>query len=280
MFATSSQPLNPIWIVIGLFIVLLFMLAGLMFCWYSHSSNAAKRLAARKRRLLHELQKEYSMTGKLGPMDRVNPDGDLPLHIAVACGAPHTLMRAILASYPEGAKTADARGNLPLHLLLHGLSSQTDWKETYTSMSLLLQAFPGGKVQLNMHSKLPIQMILDACLPAAGGDDLGVELAFPLDCNGSAGNWLYLLADSPKQDLQPPSNSDSHSTPLLRSEWLVEEIIKHAQETQRATIQQLAYATDTGGREAWAVATKEHRKRLWKYLLFCGRYRSSCTFLN
>jgi hypothetical protein len=278
MFATSSQPFNPVWIFIGLFIVLLFMLAGLMLCWYSRSANAAKRLAARKRRLLHELQKEYSMTGKLGPMDRLNADGDLPLHIALACGAPHTLVRAILASYPEAAKTADARGNLPLHLLLQSLSSQTDWKAAYSSMSLLLQAFPGGKVQPNMHSKLPIQMILDACLPAAGSDDLGVELGFPLDCNGSAGNWLYLLANSPKQGLQ----SDSHSTPLLASEWLVEEIIKHAQETQRATIQQLAYATDTGGREAWAVATKEHRKRLWKYLLFCGRYdaRSSCTFRN
>ncbi len=189
-------------------------------------------------------------------------------------------MKGILASYPEGAKTADARGNLPLHVLLEGLSSQTDWKETCTTMSLLLQAFPGGKVQPNMHSKLPIQIVLDACLPTAGSGDLGVELGFPLDCNGSACNWLYLLANSPKQVLLSRTYSDSNSTRFLASEWLVEEIIKHAQETRRATIQQLAYATDIGGREAWAVATKEHRKCLWKYLLFCGRYRSSCAFQN
>jgi hypothetical protein len=275
MFATASQPLSPTWIiVIGLLIGILCMLGGLFLCWYSSSSNAARRLAARKLRLLNDLQKKYEITGKLGPMDRAFPDGSLPIHIALECGAPHMLVMAMLSKYPEGARAADARGNLPLHLLLQGLSSQMDWQEAHSSMSLLLAAFPGGKVQRDMHSKLPVQMLLDACLPAAGSCALGVELGFPLDCNGSAGNWLYLIANS------PPNSAmlHSHATPVLSSDLLVEEIIKHAQESRRATIQQLAYATDTGGREAWAVATKENRKRLWKHLLFCGRYDSRSTW--
>jgi hypothetical protein len=285
----SSQPLNPTWIALGFFIALLCLLAGLSLCWYLRSSNASKRLAERKRRLLHELQKEYSVTGNLGPMNSVNSDGDLPLHIALACSAPCSLVSAILASYPEGAQRVDARGNLPLHVLVQGLSNQTDWKAAQSSMSLLLEAFPGGILQPDMHSKLPIQILLDACLHTAGSGELGIELGFPLDCNGSAGNWLCLLAHSPKQVLlSPPKESfvlsptasrvpsstppDSHSTSILRSEWLVDKIITRAQDSRRATIQELAYATDAWGREAWAVATKEHRKCLWKYLLFCGRY--------
>jgi hypothetical protein len=275
----SSQPFNPTWIVLGFFIALLCLLAGLSLWWYLRSSNAGKRLAERKRRLLHELQKEYSATGNLGLMHAVNSDGDLPLHIAMVCSAPHSLVSAILASYPEGAQTEDARGNLPLHLLVQGLSNQTDWKAAHSSMSLLLQAFPRGLVQPDMHSKLPIQILLDACLHTAGSGELGVELGFPLDCNGSAGNWLSLLANSPKQVLPSPLEAVSsstppelHSTSMLRSEWLVDAIITRAQDSRRATIQELAYATDTWGREAWAVATKEHRKCLWKYLLFRGRY--------
>ena len=89
-----------------------------------------------------------------------------------------------------------------------------------------------------------------------------------------ASNWLHLLANSPPRS----ALLDMHSTPVLSSDVLVEEIIKHAQDTRRATIQQLAYATDTGGREAWAVATKANRKRLWQNLLFCGRYGSHSSW--
>ena len=130
-----------------------------------------------------------------------------------------------------------------------------------------------------MDKKLPIQIILDARLPAAqaGSCEIGVELGFPQDCNGGASNWHYLLADNPKK----PTLLGSHSTPVLASDGLVEEIIGHAQKTRRATIQELAYATDAGGREAWAVATKDlHRKCLWKHLLFCGRYATHPSLPN
>jgi hypothetical protein len=256
---------------VGISVVLLvFVLTGVIVYWRCLRMSGAKRLAARKIQLLRALQQEYSTTGNLGPMDRVNPDGALPIHYALECGAPDALVRAILSKYPEGAKTRDARGNLPLHLMLHGLSSQTQWKVASSSMHLLLEAFPGGKLELDMHKKLPIQIFLEAGLLAADSCDLGVELGFPLDCNGRAGNWHYVLANSANKVLQPPK-SGSQST-VLAYEWLAEMIIQHAQETRRATIQQLAYATDTWGREAWAVATKEHRKCIWKYLLFCGRY--------
>jgi hypothetical protein len=281
MFATS--PLTPIHLstfesaFIGTSIVFLMsMMAGLIVRWYFLRPNVTKRLKARKIRLLHELQKKYDIDGTLAPVDRVDADGDLPIHYALECGAAHSLVRAILSKHREGAKAKDARGNLPLHLLLQGLSSQADWAEANASMCLLLAAFPEGKVELDMDRQLPIQILLQACLPAAGGCALGVELGFPLDCDSRAGNWHWLLASSPPE----PTILNSHLTPVLSSDVLVEAIVKHAQETRRATIQQLAYATDSGGREAWAVATKEHRQCLWKYLLCCGRYgiqSLSCT---
>jgi hypothetical protein len=275
--SATSQPLTPIRLsamesaFIGMSIVLLVsMLAWLIVRWYFLQRNVATRLEARKIRLLHELQQKYNIDGTLAPMDRVNADGDLPIHYALEYGAPQTLVRAILSKYPEGAKTKDARGNLPLHLLLQRLSRQTEWTEAHASMRHLLAAFPGGKIEPDMDKQLPIQILLNACLPAAGGCALGVELGFPLECNSRAGNWHCLLASSPPE----PTVLHSNSTLVLSSDVLVEEIIKHAQETRRATIHQLAYATDSGGREAWAVATKEHRKCLWKYLLCCGRYGS------
>jgi hypothetical protein len=246
--------------------------------WYVRSATAARRHAMRTA-LFWKLQKQYSMAGTLGPMDQLNADGDLPIHYAAECGAPCTLLSAILSSYPEGAKTADSRGNLPLHLLLHGLSKQSDWKEPGSSMSVLLEAFPQAKVLPDMHSKLPIQTFLDICPSWAFSHDVAVELGFPLDCNGHADNWLCLLAHGPHKVTGSPEATPStgpacstEGTPLVLAEWLVEEIIKHAQETGRTTVQQLAYATDSGGREAWAVATKANRNCLRKYVLFCGRH--------
>ncbi len=245
--------------------------------WYARSATTAAKRSALRKALCHKLQKQYAMTGTLGPMDQVNADGDLPIHYAAECAVPCTLLSAILSSYPAGAKTADAQGNLPLHLLLRGLSSQSDWKEASSLMRVLLEAFPAGKVQADMHSKLPIQIFLDVCPPAASRHEVGVELGFPFDCNGGADNWLCLLAHSPPKAPCPPKAAalDCYSPkgmPVLAAEWLVEAIIKYSEETRRATIQQLAYATDAAGREAWAVATKANRKCLSKYLLFCGRY--------
>jgi hypothetical protein len=271
--STGLSPLESTFIGISI-VLLVFMKAGLIGCWYRGEKNVAKRRAARKRRLLHELQRKCDIDSTLGPMDRVDAHGDLPIHYAAECGAPHALVRTILSKYPQGAKIKDARGNLPLHLLLHGLSRQTDFTESSSSMELLLALFPGAKLELDMDKKLPIQIVLDAGLPAAlaGCCEIGVELGFPLDCIGGASNWHYLLADTPKKS----TLQDSHSSSILSSDVLVEEIISRAQKTRRATIQQLAYATDAGGREAWAVATKDHhRKCLWKYLLFCGRYATT-----
>jgi hypothetical protein len=220
------------------------------------------------------LQTKFNIDGAIAaPMDRVNADGDLPIHYALECGAPRTLVSAILSKYPEGARTKDARGNLPLHLLLQRLSRETDWAEAHASMCLLLAAFPEGKTEADMDKQLPIEILLNARLPAASSA-LGVELAFPLDCKSGSGNWHCLLAHSPPE----PTKLDSHVTSVLSSDVLVEEIIKHAQNTRRATIEQLAYATDSNCREAWAVATKENRKCLWKYLLCCGRYASQSLY--
>jgi hypothetical protein len=167
MLATVSQPFNATWILVGLLIVIpITLIAGLVLYWYSRPLNAVKRRAVRRQQLLRELQKKYDMTGELGLSDGINSDGDLPLHIALEYGA-HTLVRAILSRFPESAKIADARGNLPLHILLHGLSSQTQCEEANSSMRLLLAAFPGGKLQLDMHSKLPIQIMLASLLQAA-----------------------------------------------------------------------------------------------------------------
>jgi hypothetical protein len=125
--STGLSPLESTFIGISI-VLLVFMMAGLIGCWYRGEKNVAKRRAARKRRLLHELQKKYDIDGTLAPVDRVNADGDLPIHYALECGAAHSLVRAILSKHREGAKAKDARGNLPLHLLLQGLSRPRTWR--------------------------------------------------------------------------------------------------------------------------------------------------------
>lgn len=62
--------------------------------------------------------------------------GQLPLHVAVAKGAPTHLVERLLASYPEGAETAGENGRLPLH------DAAASGGNAIAIFDMLLTAFP------------------------------------------------------------------------------------------------------------------------------------------
>jgi ankyrin repeat protein len=84
-------------------------------------------------------------------------DGDLPLHIATAFGAPNGSIKALLEAHPAGAASANIDGNLPLHLLSASSKGLV--------VEALVAAHPQGAGGVNREGSLPLHVALAARAP-------------------------------------------------------------------------------------------------------------------
>jgi hypothetical protein len=120
-------------------------------------------------------------------VDVIDRFGYLPLHYAVSANAPLQMVESLIASFPLGPSTRDAKRNLALHLAVSSGANTA-------VVRALCTAFPAGVLVANADGELPVQLIASS---HTYNDDSVVELAellaFPVDCEGHAENWFYLL---------------------------------------------------------------------------------------
>jgi hypothetical protein len=233
------------------------MLAALR-CWYLRSDlTAMRRLSNSRTAAYSRLKKRWSSRASLGSLNRRNSVDDLPIHYAAFCCAPEKMLEAVIHGCPEAVSIPDAYGNLPIHLFIKSLDKHHPDESVCSAVELLLAAYPKGVICLDENSKLPIQLLLESSYSSWPRGRLEVLLAFPFHVD-AADNWLCLLQHEAQCSVD-------------RS---VQAIIEEAKNSGRATIEQLVYAKDTQGREAWAVATAAKRRPLWGQLLLVGRYLS------
>jgi hypothetical protein len=166
-------------------------------------------------------------------------------------------LNELLNDFPEGARSPDRFGNLPLHLMVQSLRGSKEPAESvYPVFGALLAAYPKAAITPGEHQKLPIELLLESTYFSTEKVRLYVLLGFPLSVDGFADNWCGLL-------MHPFENSDGEAA--------VEAIIQEAKRNRGITIEQLAYAKDSLDRQAYAVATKSKRRYLNKHLLLLGR---------
>jgi hypothetical protein len=255
----TRQPIPEI--LVPIFSAVLLLLVGLR-CWYLHSEiTAARRLADTRAKTLAQLRARWaSGKGTLGSLDETNEFGDLPIHCAAAGHPPLGLLNELLRGSPKGASLPDRLGNLPLHLMVRSLgTSKQPADSVYPALEALLRAYPKAAIVAGEHLKLPIELLLQNPYAIPDRSKLEVLLGFPHNVEGFADNWLGLL---------------QHPTENAGGEDAVEAIIQEAKRNRGVTIEQLASATDSSGREAYAVATKSKRRCLNKHLLLLGRFAS------
>jgi hypothetical protein len=248
-------------IVCSILAIVALLLVGLR-CWYLRSdTTAARRLADKRARTLERLRARWASKGNLGPLNKRSRYGDLPIHCVAAGCPPLGLLKQLLQGFPEGASSTDHAGNLPLHLMVLNLGvSKQPVGSVYPAFEALLAAYPKAAITPGKHSKkLPVELLLDMAYSPPEKARLEVLLGFPYSVAGLADNWLGLL--------QHPTENDG-------GEDAVEAMIHEAKHKRGVTIQQLAYATDSRGREAHAVATTRKRRCLWRHLLVLGRSAS------
>lgn len=79
----------------------------------------------------------------------------LPLHLAIVCGAPFSVVGRLIELYPQGVRCTDDQRNLPLHLALrHNASDDV--------VAYLLLQFPESVNAKGKDGRLPIQCALRA----------------------------------------------------------------------------------------------------------------------
>jgi hypothetical protein len=241
--------------------VLLIVLVALR-CWYSHSTTTlARRLADERAKMLAQLKARWAFSkGTLGALNETNAYGDFPIHCVAAGCPPLELLNELLSGFPEGARSPDHFGNLPMHLMVQSLRRSKEPAESvYPAFAALLAAYPKAAITPGEHQKLPIELLLETTYVSADKVRLYVLLGFPHSVDGFADNWCGFL-------MHPIEKDDGEAA--------VEAIIQEAKRVRGVTIEQLAYAKDSLDREAYAVATKHKRRYLNTHLLLLGRSKS------
>jgi hypothetical protein len=206
--------------------------------------------------------------------------GNLPIHLLLHAlerqkpvieAGYRTRVETLLAAYPKAVLCHDENSKLPIQIVLdspcasippckllldaESVSTPTDTTKRETQFKLLDTAatlFGSGVSEL--------------------GISLGVMLGRPYDCDGLADNWLCLLEHSSRRTSAEMYADPGADDEVDFSARVVESIVLDTMAATAQKIERLAYATDSRGREAYAVATKENRRYLWKHLLLLGRY--------
>jgi hypothetical protein len=255
--SSASSTLRIVEIACPILAVLVVLLVGLR-CWYLNSETTlARRLADERAKMLAQLRARWASKGTLGLSNETNAYGDFPIHCVAAGCPPLGLLNELLNDFPEGARSPDRFGNLPLHLMVQSLRGSKEPAESvYPVFGALLAAYPKAAITPGEHQKLPIELLLESTYFSTEKVRLYVLLGFPLSVDGFADNWCGLL-------MHPFENSDGEAA--------VEAIIQEAKRNRGITIEQLAYAKDSLDRQAYAVATKSKRRYLNKHLLLLGR---------
>ncbi len=88
-----------------------------------------------------------------------DPDGYLPLHIAVKLGCPPRLAVLLITAHPTAIQTKDKDGSLPLHLAVKHHKGRL-WINIYELTTILFQAYPGAIQERDRESNLPIHLAL------------------------------------------------------------------------------------------------------------------------
>lgn len=100
---------------------------------------------------------------------RVHEHGDTPLTLAVRCKCTADVIAALCHLFPEGAKVADKRDALPLHLAARRPSNESSsskkkkWTESDISktISILVEANPTAIVSRDCYGKTPLHVLLE-----------------------------------------------------------------------------------------------------------------------
>jgi serine/threonine protein kinase len=174
------------------------------------------------------------------------------------------MVASLIAAFPSGPSTRDAEQNVALHLAVASGAN-------VALVRALLSAFPAGVLAANADGELPVQRLASS---RAYDEDTVVELAqllaFPLECEGQAENWFYLLELEERRptDAECTVSEVPNRLPIVR---MVNAVLNAASE-RCVTIEALAYAKDKKGRRAIDMATAENQRCLWKLLFLLGRY--------
>jgi hypothetical protein len=124
-------------------------------------------------------------------VDAVDRFGYLPLHYAVSANAPVAMVESLIDMFPLGPSVPDASGNVALHLAVDSGASAALARTIYL-------AYPAAVTARNSAGQLPLQLLAERIAnghtyDVAGIGDQAQWLAFPINCNGQADNWFYLL---------------------------------------------------------------------------------------
>jgi hypothetical protein len=194
----------------------------------------------------------------------------------------------------------DRKGNLPIHLVLHSIE-RNDGPTLESMLRVARKLVPRGcesVVKLDESGRLPIQLVVESpvCSPQNPHSiELVTLLGVPFSCDGEATNWGWLLQHNDAVGLaRKPSvatmltgfarqtsviskRSSRFGLPSLQdaahngSDY-VDAVLDRCDQSGIWKVEQLAHATDQHGRVALSIANVGNRKRLWKRLLFLGRY--------
>ena len=118
------------------------------------------------------------------------------------------MIESLIAAFPLGPSFRDAKKNLALHLAVASGANATVVRAVYS-------AFPAAVLATNSDGQLPVQLLAMRFGNSHTYDGSIIELAellaFPVDCEGHAENWFYLL----QLEDQHPSEARSRSHSLF-----------------------------------------------------------------
>ena len=100
------------------------------------------------------------------------------------------MVQSLIAAFPLGPSIRDTKKNLALHLAVASGANATLVRAVYL-------AFPAAVLATNSDGELPVQLLAMRVVNSHTYDGSIIELAellaFPVDCEGHAENWFYLL---------------------------------------------------------------------------------------
>ncbi len=168
-------------------------------------------------------------------------------------------VQKIINKYPDAVKTRGMNSRLPLHIAL-------DTNAPVNVIKLLFKAYPQAGKEKMKDGRLPIQMVAEI----KGRTEyslrklirLLLENDMPISKDGmpveNSGSWTACVSSNTKA-------ATAAVRELLSMTGRGGGYGKH--------IHALADARDAQGRTALGIASSETRAEIYKYLLFCGRYK-------